>query len=308
MRPARKGKVLCVGRTYCDLLFTGVPAFPMAGEEIYSQNFAIHAGGGAFITAAHLASFGVKSMLCSLLPSGPLGQEVLQKIEQSGVDLTYCEIAPANGEPQVTVVVSGPEDRSFLTNRIGPSVPPSILKALNDPDVVHLHIAELATLAENPDLPTLAKQLGISVSLDCSWDEKLLRNDQTVGLLKEIDIFLPNEKEIRALLGLKGSLLDSAATIAELARWVVIKQAAKGAILVTKAYQISAEAAPANVVDSTGAGDAFNAGFLGAWLGGLNDEKCLKTGNRAGGQAVQTVGGASVSGLRQNQNRLCFDG
>jgi len=104
MRPARKGKVLCVGRTYCDLLFTGVPRFPNPGEEIYSDSFAIHPGGGAYITAAYLAALGLDTALCTILPTGPLGQEVMRHIKQSTVDLSYCEFAKNGSEPQIMTV------------------------------------------------------------------------------------------------------------------------------------------------------------------------------------------------------------
>jgi sugar/nucleoside kinase (ribokinase family) len=293
MRPARSGKVLCAGRTYCDLVFTGVPKIPVPGEEIFADHFGIHAGGGAFITAAYLAASGVKTALCSALPTGPLGQEVMRQLDQTALDLEYCEPAPEGTEPQVTVAMALSKDRSFLTNRSGPSLPASINTALMDPALVHLHIAELATLADNPGLAQKARARGITVSLDCSWDEALLSNRTTRGLIAGIDIFLPNEKELRTLLDLGQSLPDAAHEISSLAPMMVIKQGAAGATLFCESAVITEPAIRTTLVDATGAGDAFNAGFLAAWLRGSSARDCLVSGNRSGALAVRCAGGAS---------------
>jgi len=293
VRRARKGKVLCAGRTYCDLVFTGVPKIPQPGEEIYANHLEIHAGGGAFITAAYLTAQGVDAALCSVLPTGPLGQEVMRQLDHTAIDLFHCETAPDTAEPQVTVAISLSDDRSFLTNRSGPSVPSGIGKALEDPDLVHLHIAELATLADNPDLAQMAQARGVSVSLDCSWDEALFSNRATRHMLNGIDIFLPNEKEIRALLGLGQPLADAAAEILDLAPLVAVKQGKSGATLFSREEVFSLPAAGAEQVDATGAGDAFNAGFIACWLRGRSLHDCLEAGNKLGRLAVQSAGGAS---------------
>ena len=296
MRPCseatRNGKVLCVGRTYCDLFFTGLAKFPTAGEEVFSENFEIHAGGGAYITAAFLAATGAEVGLCSVLPTGSLGHEIMHEINGSSVNLSHCTLAPENEPPQVTVAISCSDDRSFLTNRSGPAVPPTVMSALNDSGLTHLHIGEIATLADNPDLAGAAKARGLTVSLDCSWDDALLKADTTKALLDDIDLFLPNEKEILALLGANGSLSECSAEIAKLAPWVVVKQSAKGATLFTDQEMLTANAVPAKLVDTTGAGDAFNAGFISAWLSGQGGAECLFSGVLTGGRAIQSIGGA----------------
>ncbi|MFV2038392.1 MAG: carbohydrate kinase family protein, partial [Paracoccaceae bacterium] len=193
----------------------------------------------------------------------------------------------------VTVAISLSDDRSFLTNRSGPALPTSVDQALADPQVVHLHIGELATLSECPDLARNAKACGLSVSLDCSWDEALFGERSTRQLFGDIDLFLPNEKELRALLELRHSLQDAARQITALCPLVVVKQGAAGATAFFDDTTVSASAAHAELVDTTGAGDAFNAGFIAAWLAGENPRDCLISGNRMGGLAVQSMGGAN---------------
>ena len=58
--------VLSVGRLYCDLIFTDLPRMPTMGTEVYAGGFGVHAGGGAFITAAHLAALGHPSALSAI--------------------------------------------------------------------------------------------------------------------------------------------------------------------------------------------------------------------------------------------------
>lgn len=64
--------VVCAGRVYCDLIFTGVPQMPVLGQEVFADELALHAGGGAFITAATFAALGLKTSVAATLPAPPL--------------------------------------------------------------------------------------------------------------------------------------------------------------------------------------------------------------------------------------------
>jgi len=63
-------RVLCLGRTYCDIIFTGLADMPALGRERFAEDVAIAAGGGAYITAAHLAALGRPAALLTRL-GGP---------------------------------------------------------------------------------------------------------------------------------------------------------------------------------------------------------------------------------------------
>ncbi len=287
------GKVLCVGRVYCDLVFSEMSRIPEPGEEVFAGRFSTHAGGGAFITGAYLAASGCQAGLCAILPSGPFGQAIMGDLEGSGLDLTHCPAAPAGGEPQITVAMALANERAFLTRRSGLSLPKSIDQALSEPGLSHLHIAELATLDDNPDLAARARAHGLSVSLDCSWDESVITGEDAHLLLDGIDLFLPNEKEIRTLLNIEGPLERAAKDISSLAGVVAVKRGAGGASVFSQTQISTAPALVSHVVDATGAGDAFNAGFISAWLEGDGVEKCLEAGNQYGAEAIKHAGGAS---------------
>lgn len=284
--------VLSVGRLYCDLIFTGLPRMPTLGTEVFTDGFGAHAGGGAFITAAHLAQLGHRSSLASMLPASPFGDLMRPDLAASQVDLSLCAPLSFGEGPQITVAMAKGEDRSFLTRRAGVAFPKLKPAEVAKRGIKHIHIGEIASLISDPDILLLARSLGATVSADCGWDD-----DLDVGSLKPfigaLDVFLPNEAELDAL---KGSGLEE-----QLAAITVIKQGSKGATVVSSEGSITAQALTTEVVDTTGAGDAFNAGFLSQWLTGAPLGTCLEAGNQRGALAVATRGGISSATARTTE-------
>jgi sugar/nucleoside kinase (ribokinase family) len=192
--------VLCIGRLYCDLVFRGLSAMPVLGQERFAETVALVPGGGGFITAAHLASLGRPAALLARLGLDPLSQALEPQLTASGVDLRWLESADDAG-PQPTVVIVQGGERAFLSRRAGPARPATLDAALASPQARHLHIAEFATLAEIPDLVSRAKRAGLSVSLDPSWDDDLIAEPDLVARCTGVDVFLPNAAEARAIAG-----------------------------------------------------------------------------------------------------------
>lgn len=278
---ANKG-IISVGRLYCDLIFTDVPRLPTMGTEVYAGGFGIHAGGGACITAAHVAAHGRRSYLASFLPTGPFGPSMKSEISAAGVGLEFCRSADPDLPLQVTAALVGAEDRAFVTNRAGPAAPRLRADTLREAGIAHMHIGELATLIEMPELLNLAHAAGLTVSLDCSWDESIVATD-AAQLIAAVDVFLPNAAEA-ARLGEMG-------IPAPFAPLTVIKDGANGASAWKGGREVHVGADTLTPVDTTGAGDAFNAGFLDAWLDGRELGECLRSGNRAGARAIAMRGG-----------------
>lgn len=286
-----RDKVLCLGRIYCDIIFTGLHDMPALGRERFAEDVTIAAGGGAYITAAHLASLGRPAALLTRLGTDPLSQSLNSELEGSNIDLAFVERSDDAG-PQPTVALVKGGERAFVSRRAGTSRPSSLEKALSAPDIAHLHIAEFATLKDNPDVIAMAKDRGLTVSLDPSWDDQLIRRN--AGFFEAcagVDIFFPNVAEGEALTG----EASPEAILHDLQKHfplVVLKRGEHGAMASRGAACISAEALPVTVVDTTGAGDAFNAGFLHSWLGTSDVERSLRAGIEAGALSVQSAGGA----------------
>lgn len=302
----RKG-VLCVGRIYCDLVFAGLPHMPRLGEEVYADNFSVHAGGGAYITAAYLAAANQPTELCAFLPYGPMGSFVQSDLAHSGISDRYALTADEAWGTQLTVAIALDDDRAFLTRRGGAPIPPSFDQAIADPRIQHMHIAELATLLDAPFILDKAKAAGLSISLDCAWDEAAMDAGDVRNLIQQVDLFLPNLSEFKRVFNVTGEIEFFAP---ELSNWntkVVVKRGAEGATLFHDGHHVSAPALPCPIVDPTGAGDAFNAGFLTAWLAGQNDQQALAEGNRFAASSIGSIGGATGAALIKQSAALQTD-
>jgi len=281
--PTGKPKVICAGRVYGDLIFSGIQGVPSPGTETYCDRLSFHPGGGAFITAAHLAAHGHATALLATLPSAPFAEITRDKIASFGVDISHSDDAPPGTDPQITVAMVQGEDRAFLTRRDGPALPNDFAANVRTSGAKHLHIGELATLVECPELVQAAKAADMTVSLDCGWDPAVF-DRRHAALIASVDVFLPNQAEQDALL--------DAGIAAPFSKLDVTKRGKNGASARWSGTMITAPAVQTDVHDPTGAGDAFNAGFLTAWLENAPIEDCLKSGNTAGARAVSYAGGA----------------
>jgi len=289
MSVSARRAVLSLGRIYCDLVFRGLDAMPQLGREIFAQEFALTPGGGALITAAHLAGLGRPSALLARFGTDPLSTALADELDALGLDLRFLDRA-ADAGPQLTVVMVREGDRAFLSRRAGPARPTSFEAAIAAPEAAHLHIAEYATLHEMTDAISAAKARGLSVSLDPSWDDTLIGDPMFFERAAGVDVFLPNLEEACALTGKD----DPEVALAQLHRHfpiVALKTGGKGALLAMNGQTLALPAPPVAVVDTTGAGDAFNAGFLDAWLDGGDARACLAAAITAGARSVQASGG-----------------
>ena len=279
------GAVLCAGRVYGDLVFSGVPRLPALGTEVFADALSLHAGGGAYITAAWLAALGRPAELCAMLPREPFAGLVRAEAMANGVGLAASRVA-TEGDPQLTVAHVAGGDRAFTTRRSGAALPPAHLDALAMPGLRHLHVSELSTLLEYPTLVAAARAAGLSVSLDCGWDDAMFTREDLATAFAGIDVFLPNEAEAEAL--------GESALNAFALPLIVIKRGARGASARTPDGACHRPARELEAIDTTGAGDAFDAGFLHAWLGGHPLETSLALGNACGALAVTRRGGAGL--------------
>lgn len=287
--PSKAGAVLSLGRIYCDLVFRGMSGMPQLGRELFASDFSMSPGGGALITAAHLSASGRPAAPVARFGTDTLSGALSSQIEALGLDLQFLDRSESAG-PQLTVVMVHHDDRAFLSRRAGHARPASFETALGWSQAVHLHIAEYATLYEMRDAVGAAKARGLSVSLDPSWDDELIRDPLFFERTSGVDIFMPNVEEACALTG-TGTPADALGILARHYPVVALKCGGDGAMLALGETVITLPSPRVRVVDTTGAGDAFNAGFLDAWLDRATPEACLAAAIGAGSRSVQAAGG-----------------
>jgi sugar/nucleoside kinase (ribokinase family) len=198
----------------------------------------------------------------------------------------------------VTVVLSGGHDRAMLTHA---GTTGELRRSMIDPDLVgrarHVHVSSyFLQRALVPDLPALLKEArgaGVTTSVDPNWDPGGTWDDGLLALLPEVDVFLPNEVEALSLARI--SVIDDA--IGRLrssgAGTVVVKSAARGAAAAQASDLIHVPAIATRLVDSTGAGDSFDAGFLAGFLANEPLRRCLEIGNVCGALSTLAIGGTA---------------
>ncbi|EWC63086.1 Ribokinase [Actinokineospora spheciospongiae] len=250
-------------------------------------------GGAGANTAAWLARAGAATTLVARVGADTAGQQVRAELEAGGVACAFT-IDPTAATGCVVVLVDGAGQRSMLPDRganaglVGADAHPAVLAAAD-----HLHLSGYVLLDEASrqgglDVLAAARAAGLSTSVD----------PQSAGLIEDpaafldwvrgTDLLLPNNDELHALTGSRDPL--SARSLLEAVGAVAVTDGPRGACWVSPGTVVSVSAEEATCVDSTGAGDAFDAGLLVAWLSGAGPEEALRAGVAAGSAAVARVG------------------
>ncbi|MCU7728593.1 sugar kinase [Actinoplanes sp. KI2] len=287
--------VLVVGDANPDLLLRGDvrPRFGQAEQLLTAADLVL--GGSAAITAAGCARLGLKTALFAAVADDVFGRLVREELEKREVTLLAAD---GRGAPTgISVVLSEKDDRGILTL-------PGTIPALRPSDVTdelvtrarHVHVASLylqpALAIGLAEIFARAGKIGRSTSLDTNWDpaEKWESIDE---ILAHTDVFLPNANELRAITGLDKTD-EAAAKITRRGTTVVMKDGAKGARAWWPGGSCAAPGRRVDVVDTTGAGDSFNAGFLAARLGGRPIEEAVRWAAIAGSLSTRAAGGTTA--------------
>ena len=287
--------VLIYGPVFCDLVFTDISSMPILGKELFAGDFTITVGGSA-IVAAGLHRLGARVGLVADLGSDPLSKLSWQFLGEIGLDRSLIKRHP-NPLPHVTVAMSFPEDRAFVTRYQAPQEPANLEEILQTQPAKHLHLCSFLTTIEAPNAIQTAHTAGMTVSMDPGWDEKMLNNPRFFELLAELDLFLPNRLELSQITGIED--LDQAANqmmTALPAGKLIVKDGSNGAVAFTIGQQeaVRVPVIPVNPVDTTGAGDAFVAGFLYGFLQGLPVKESMQYGVVCGGLTTTIPGGIAA--------------
>jgi sugar/nucleoside kinase (ribokinase family) len=291
--------LMVLGDANPDLVLSGdsvVPAFGQAERLVDDGQLVI--GGSGAIFACGAAKLDLRVAFAAVVGDDMFGRFMCDELQAHGVDTSAVAMVPERSTG-VTVVLSGPEDRAMLTFA---GTTGDLRRSMIDDDLLrrarHIHVSSYFLQRELvPELPALlheARGGEATTSLDPNWDPSGIWDGGLLGLLPEVDVFLPNEVEALSLARI--SVIEGA--IARLrssgAGTVVVKTAGQGAVGAQASEQIVVPALPTQVVDSTGAGDSFDAGFLAGFLGGEPLGRCLEIGNACGALSTRGLGGTST--------------
>ena len=294
--------ILTIGEINVDLIL-GPDARPIFNQfERVVDDATLTVGGSGTIFAMGAAQLGLRVAYCGVVGDDTFGRFMLDHLHERNIDTRGVIIDPSV-KTGLSVILNVPDDRAILTHL-------GAIDALRAEQVDatlltqcrHVHVTSFFLQHRlRPGLARLLAQAranGATVSLDTNWDPTEQWDDGLPDVLTHVDLFLPNAQEALAITR-AATLDDALAHLAATVNTVAIKNGAAGAIA-RRGEQIAcdpgfaAEIVDTAVVDTTGAGDSFNGGFLYGWLQGWALADALALGCACGALSTQAAGGVAA--------------
>lgn len=287
--------LLVLGDVNPDLVLRGgdvVPAFAQAEHIVDEAQLTI--GGSGAILACGAARLGLRVAIAGVVGDDLFGRYMLDELAAREVNIA-CVTVDRTRPTGVTVVLSNLDDRAMLTalgtirELRGSTLDPYLIARAR-----HVHVSSFflqPSLAA--DLPAIlgdAHRAGATTSIDPNWDPTGVWDGGLLDLLSELDVFLPNAMEAMRLARIS-DLDEAIARLRMHASLVVVKTGDGGSLAAIAGDVIRVPAMPARVVDTTGAGDSFDAGFLAGYLADEPLDRALALGNACGALSVRAPGG-----------------
>lgn len=281
-----------------DLIVRGNVRPQFSQKEQLVDGCFLDLGGSANIFACQMARLGLHTAVIGYVGTDMLGDFALKRLKEAGVDVTLVKRS-SSVQTGLGVTLVEANDRAILTF-------PGTIDSCGSADLPasprdfcrHWHLASPFLLRNLRlawrDFLLRAKAEGVTVSFDPNWDP-----DEEWHWIKEllplVDVFLPNDAEAMALTGLTDP--DEAAhQLAQNGPMVVVKRGARGALAVRgdRVWEVpTSELMPlaGSPVDTVGAGDNFDAGFIKGWLSGMDVDECLRLGHLCAVSSLSAAGG-----------------
>jgi len=286
-----------VGELNADLILYGLPATLEPEREHLADDFAITLGSSSAIFAHNISLLGSRVGFTSCIGGDPLGKFCVDRLQESGMDVSGVKIL-AGKTTGVTVILPLTKQRQILTY-LGTTLDLQFahldLNYLRSAS--HFHLSSFFLLRGlRPRIPELFAQMkhaGLTTSLDTNDDPEGLWADDVKSVMKSVDIFLPNEREA-CKLAATNDVQDALEVLSQFVPIVVIKCGKKGVIAKRGKNQFQAPSFSVQTVDTVGAGDSFNAGFLHKFIFRCNLEECLQYGNAVAALSTTRAGGTEA--------------
>ncbi|HMD15708.1 MAG TPA: sugar kinase [Terriglobales bacterium] len=287
--------IAIAGEINLDLILYGLPEQMPTERELLASDFAITLGSSSAIVAHNLAALGSRVGFITKVGDDAFGALAMERLREPGVDLANIAHGAKSG---VTLILPHGPRRHMFTY-------PGTISELRFEDLDldylasarHFHMSSLFLQRElSPRVPEIFRRMksaGLTTSLDTNDDP----DDRWDGVLQEIlphlDILLPNEREAMKIS--RADDVESALSrLAQKVPTVAVKMGASGAVAIRDGHRVSVPAVPITVIDTVGAGDSFDAGFLHQFLRGADLATCLTHGNLCGAFSTTACGGTEA--------------
>ena len=308
--PTKSLDISIAGETNLDLILYGLPREMPTERELLGSAFNLTLGGSSSILAHNLSLLGARVGFSSQVGADEMGDLACARLAEAGLDTTH--IARKTMGTGVTILLPHGRERHILTY-------PGVMAEMTADDLDlpylasarHFHLSSLfLQTALQPGLPELfdtLKQAGLTLSLDTNDDPSGTWSGILPALLDKIDLLLPNEEELKKIAG-KAVLDEALDVLAPRIPLIVVKCGSRGALVQQRTPSgIRRDwVAPVLVepIDTIGAGDSFNAGFLSAWLRGHDPLRAAAFANITG--ALSTLRPGGTEAFRDAALRFAF--
>lgn len=303
--------ILVAGEINPDLILSDPHLEPRFGQaETLVRQAELTIGSSSAIFACGAARLGLRVAFVGVVGDDEFGRFMCRALATAGVDVSSV-LVEADQRTGLSVLLCRGSDRAILTfpgaiaALRAEQVPTTLLRRAR-----HLHVASLfLQTGLQPGLASLfqqARTCGLTTSLDPNWDP----TEAWAGLenvLPGTDVFLPNEAEALAIT----RTADLNGAVSRLKGWVrmgAIKRGAQGAVGWLGEEQAHVEALPLEVVDTVGAGDSFDAGFVCGFLHGWDLRRCLQLAVTCGSLSTRAAGGTAAQPTLAEAMRHMKDG
>lgn len=288
-------QVAIVGEINPDLIFYGLPRELPEEREILASGFELTLGSSSAILAHNLALLGSKVSFCSRIGTDVLGEMCCQKLREAGVEVGHVVRSDSGSNTGITLILPLPTSRRILT------YPGAMFEmGLDDLDLDylatahHFHLSSLFLHRKlSPDIPWLFREMkrrGLTTSLDTNDDPENKWNGVLEDVLQTVDLLLCTEEELAKIAKVEAAV-EYVSTRVPL---LVVKRGARGACAYSEGRKIDVPPLRVEVIDSVGAGDSFDAGFLHQWIRKAPLETCVAYGNLTGSLSVTRPGGINA--------------
>ena len=291
----KKIDVLTIGDCCVDLIISGkdlVPEFDQV-EKLVDQ-YTLEMGGSCTIFASQSAKLGLKTTVLGKVGNDAFGDKILRTLKESGVSIKYMKKMTSE-KTGITIALLKNKSRALFTyiGTIDVITNSDINESLLN-STRHFHIGSYYLMKGiQPHYLEIARKLkrsGATISLDTNWDPEIAWNGNIWELFHYVDIFLPNENEALAITR-QDNLKDAIKKLKLIIPIIVVKCGKKGAIAYTNEEKFEIPALNVEVVDTIGAGDNFNAGFIFGHLTNNSIKKSLKIASICGSLSTTKAGG-----------------
>jgi sugar/nucleoside kinase (ribokinase family) len=289
--------VLVVGELNVDLILNEIDKFPTIGREVLANAMTLTLGSSSAIFASNLSTLGSSVTFSGKLGKDDFGDHMLASLKKKGVDVSNI-VCSSDASTGATIVLNFGEDRAMVTH-------PGAMADFEMEDIPdrafresrHLHVSSIflqpGLKKDVIKLFEKAKRMGLTTSLDPQWDPAEEWEIDFNALLPYVDVFMPNAKELECITKIQD--MRTAMQSLSTANVLIVKNGSEGACLLSdKTFYDQPSFLNKHVVDSIGAGDSFDAGFIHKFIKGRPLKECLEFAALTGAINTTMPGGTTA--------------